>query len=292
MNDDLYMSLIRLLPRQQFSWTVRRLASWNGVSALSNAGVKAFAKVFSIDVEEAEFPLDQYDTVHSFFTRRLKPGRRPIDIDEDSVVSPVDGVVSQWGTIDGKMMTQVKGQTYSVSGLLGGEEEGASYINGTFLTIYLSPRHYHRIHTPIQGDIVGFDHIPGELWPVNAPSVRSVEGLFAANERMVSYVKHKTGAKIAVVKVAAVGVGHISLAYSEREANLPGQQRHRADITPAIPVKKGDELGTFELGSTVILVFPPQCIQLDALQAGQELKMGQRIGHHIGSGALDDSINN
>jgi phosphatidylserine decarboxylase len=173
----------------------------------------------------------------------------------------------------------VKGRTYTVDELLGGEEKGRPFHDGYFMTIYLSPRHYHRIHSPVAGEVVRWHHIPGQLFPVNPPSVRSVDRLFAINERMISYVRMggPGSPEVAVVKVGAIGVGRIALSYCEAVTNEPGQLEREVVLDPPYPVRKGDELGVFELGSTVIVVFPPNLVAPGPFVAGDEVKMGQRV---------------
>lgn len=278
MQDSLYMALIERLPRKQFGRSVRQVVGWTGGGPLPRLAVKWFAQHYGVNLDEAELPLDAYPNLHSFFTRRLKESVRPVDQSPDVVVSPVDGVVSENGEIRDGQLTQVKGRNYPLVGLMGGEVEAAPFQGGTWITIYLSPRHYHRIHSPVAGDIVKYDHIPGELWPVNEPSVRSVPELFCVNERLTTYVRLDDGSEVAVIKVGAVGVGHISLSYAECRTNLAGQTRTQKVFDPPIPVARGGELGTFELGSTVILVFPPGKVSLEVPPVGSELIMGRRIG--------------
>lgn len=277
-SDGLYMALISAMPRKRFGRVVRRVVGWEGSSSFGSLSVRVFAQRFGIDVDEAELPLEAYPNVHAFFTRRLKPGVRPVDPEEGSIVSPVDGVLSQHGPIEDGILTQVKGRTYTLEGLMGGAAEAEPFQGGQFLTIYLSPRHYHRIHSPVSGEVTHFDHIPGHLWPVNGPSVRSVPELFAVNERIITYVRTAGGAEVAVIKVGAVGVGRISLAYHDRVSNDPDQGRLKAEVAPPYEVARGGELGVFELGSTVIVVLPPGLATLSRLSEGQELRMGERIG--------------
>ena len=282
MQDSLYMALIERLPRKQFGRSVRQVVGWTGGGPIPRLAVKWFAGHYGVNLDEAELPLGEYPNLHSFFTRKLKVGARPVDMGSDVVVSPVDGVISEHGEIRDGQLTQVKGKTYPLVGLMGGEAEAAPFQGGTWLTIYLSPRHYHRIHSPVDGDIVRYDHIPGELWPVNEPSVRSVPELFCVNERLTTFVKLRGGGEVAVIKVGAVGVGHISLSYADCRTNLPGQSRQIHVFDPPIPVVRGGELGSFELGSTVVLVFPPGKVGLEVPPVGTEITMGRRIGLLMG----------
>lgn len=295
MNDRLYMGLISCLPKKQVARAMGAVAGWDGASVISKGIARQFAAAYDLNMAEAELPLEAYPNLLSLFTRKLKPGARPIDPDLNAIVSPVDGVMSEHGLIDGNMCTQVKGKLFSVDDLVGGPERGRAYHGGHFMTIYLSPRHYHRIHSPVSGDIVGYQHIPGHLFPVNGPSVRTVDRLFAVNERLTSYVRvaapgSPPGAahplpegnpEVAVVKVGAIGVGRIRLSYCEAVTNRPGQVAQDVPVVPSMAVSRGDELGVFELGSTVVMLFPPGLVRLEEIPVGQEVRLGQRIGTRL-----------
>ncbi|HEX3014962.1 MAG TPA: archaetidylserine decarboxylase [Desulfobacteria bacterium] len=156
-------------------------------------------------------------------------------------------------------------------------EKARSYENGTFLTIYLSPSDYHRIHTPIAGEVRHSTYIPGTLFPVNPFGVRMVKGLFARNERLVTYLQSRNAGMVALVKVGAIIVGSVRVNYSDCTTNLPGGRLEKKDYPAGIRLAKGEELGRFEFGSTVILLFQPGRIRLDVCP-GQRVRMGQAIG--------------
>ena len=170
-----------------------------------------------------------------------------------------------------------KGQEYSVGGLLQDEAAARQFIGGTFLTIYLAPHNYHRVHAPLAGDVHGYRHIPGARYPVNAMSVRTVPQLFMRNERLVTYLRSEAG-EIAFVMVAANGVGNITVSYEPALSTLAGgPDRGACSYEEARPLGKGDELGMFHLGSTVILLFEPGRVQID-IPTGTPVRVGQRIG--------------
>jgi phosphatidylserine decarboxylase len=198
--------------------------------------------------------------------------------------SPVEAVTGQFGRISDGTLIQAKGRTYSLARLLGDDAEAARYEGGSFLTLYLSPRHYHRIHAPTAGSIAKARHVPGHLLPVNAPSVMHVPELFAVNERLICYVDGELG-RIAVVAVGAYNVGRISAAFDAQWSkrgwvtNRSGVRAETRSYTPAISVTQGEEIMAFHLGSTVIMILEPAA-ELDAsLQTGAEIRLGQAVAH-------------
>jgi phosphatidylserine decarboxylase len=176
---------------------------------LRSAVLGGFARAVGIDVSEAEHPILAYPSLNHFFVRRLRPGVRSWPGDPHVAASPVDGIAGQSGPIREGQLLQAKGRWYGAVEFLGSEEEAAPYLGGSFLTLYLSPRHYHRIHTPCEGRIVAARHIPGGLLPVNVPAVTHVPRLFARNERLVVHLEGP-GGRVALVAVGATNVGAIS----------------------------------------------------------------------------------
>ena len=244
-----------------------------------------FASYYKLNMKESEYPLSHYKTLGELFIRRLKPGMRPIaDVE---VVSPVDGVLSQTATFDGKQkMIQAKGKTYTLKSLLRDEKMAARFEGGAFATIYLAPFNYHRIHSPVKGEVVGASYCPGTLWPVNAGSVERVEGLFCINERLTSHIRLEDGSEMLVVKVGATNVGRIGVAYTDEllvnAGKLPRDCK-RYDWFPKkkITVEKGGELGRFEMGSTVILVVDKKIRErnpgLFQSRVGTAVKVGEAL---------------
>jgi phosphatidylserine decarboxylase len=235
----------------------------------------AFARRYGVKLDEAERPLSSYESFDDFFTRRLKPGARSLA--NAPLVSPVDGVVSQYGPIEHGQLIQAKGRYYTAAALLGDPKEATPFLGGSFLTIYLSPKDYHRIHSPADGQVEGYSYLPGRLWPVNAPAVASVEGLFAQNERVATYLTTSFG-RVAVVKVGATCVGSVSLAYDPSFRSNRGEKspstRH---LTSPLPAARLDELGAFHMGSTVILLFSPGAPALRTFTEGQPLQLGEAL---------------
>jgi phosphatidylserine decarboxylase len=233
-------------------------------------------------VDEAELPLASYRTFGSFFTRRLKAGARPIAPGDGVPISPVDGAVSACGIGEAGRLFQAKGRDYLLSALLADADEARRFEGGSYATLYLSPRDYHRIHAPLGGSILGYSYVPGKLWPVNRPSVRGVPDLFAVNERVVTYLETPLG-HVAVVAVGATCVGRIRLAYEDDVITDAGHaaSKRRYDVPPR--VAKGEELGVFEMGSTVILLFERGRVALDErLVPDAPVKLGEPIGRAMG----------
>lgn len=278
MDDRTYMTLMRLLPRSALSTAVGALTRAPVPKAVHQAAAKAFARAFRVDLDEAEGTLADYPTFGQFFTRRLKPGLRPVDPDPASIVSPVDGTVSEVGTVTRGRCVQAKGIDFPVDRLLGEPGAAERFEGGAFATLYLSPRDYHRIHAPVAGAVWGYNYLPGAFWPVNPASVRSVDALFAVNERLVTWLDTKALGRLAVVAVGATCVARIHAAYDTLVTHT-GQPARAHRYPQPIPVEKGGELGMFEMGSTVVLVLEPGKGAWDAwLKPGEKVRMGQRIG--------------
>jgi phosphatidylserine decarboxylase len=279
------LQLLKKLPQAGLSRSFGRLADTRIPAPLRNRVLGAVASALRIDLSEAELPLDQYESINRLFVRRLKPGLRTWPVDPSIAASPVDAIVGQCGTLERGRILQAKGRYYSAAELLDEPTEAERFAAGTFLTLYLSPRHYHRIHTPTPGTIARARHVPGSLLPVNDAAVRHVERLFALNERLICYVRGTLG-HIAVVAVGAYNVGRISAAFDSRWSgqepegvtNRKGALPETRVYDPPRPVETGAELMAFHLGSTVVLLFEPAWGQLSrSLVAGNEVKVGQPI---------------
>jgi phosphatidylserine decarboxylase len=270
-----------MVPKRALSGAIGWGASRGIPSRLRVGFLTRFARSYGIDVDEAEKPLSEYSGVDEFFTRRLRAGARPIDGQLDSVVSPADGTVVECGVVSEGKLIQAKGVLFKLSELLADGDAAARLEGGAYLITYLSPKDYHRVHSPLEGRVIGWHHVPGTLFSVNGKSVQREPGLFIRNERFVSLIETAAGL-VAVVMVAAVGVGHVTAAYDPDVAThhtrfLRADVRHRRYDTPK-PIGRGDELGTFHLGSTTIAVFEPGKVALDSLPSGSSTRMGAVIG--------------
>ncbi|MEM9242888.1 MAG: archaetidylserine decarboxylase [Pseudomonadota bacterium] len=232
-----------------------------------------FAHHYNVNLDEAEYNrLKDYPTFNAFFTRRLKDRVRPIYGDDNTFVSPVDGILSQWGDINDGNLIQAKGIHYRLDALLAGNTKWTDvFAQAKFATLYLSPRHYHRVHMPLNGKLESMAYVPGNLFSVNQKRAEKIPNLFTRNERMISIFSTELG-PMAVIMVGAVIVAGISTVWSGKlKARIKIDYRHYDDVT----LKRGAELGYFELGSTVIVLIANSKLQWQAaLKENQEIKFG------------------
>lgn len=273
---------------------ISRFAGWvadSRIPPLKNAIIKNFIRYYKVNMNEAAVTEgERYPSFNSFFTRPLAQGARPVASDEQAITSPADGQLSQLGNIDGDQLIQAKGKHFTLKALLGsallehnmlGEnipDQSQHFTNGKFATIYLSPKDYHRVHMPIDGTLSEMVYIPGKLFSVNARTARLEDQLFARNERVVCYFDTAVG-KVAVILVGAMIVASMSTVWS---GILPPYKTVTRTVYPegAITLKKGEEMGLFRLGSTVIMLFPQNSMHwAPPLQLGQSLKMGEEIAN-------------
>jgi len=271
MRNILLSLLMPLLPKRILSFCFGEFARARLPDPLRLWVIKGFAKFYKIDMSEAEKPIERYKTLDALFTRRLKPGLRPI---QSEWIHPVDGELTANGIIMKDQAFQVKGWEYSLSKLLG--EQRYDFDRGVFLTYYLCPTDYHRVHSPVSGEIVSIRHLHGQLWPVNDWSVNHVKELFCQNERVVINM-HTNRGPVAVILVGATNVGQIEIKCDpELRTNLPGRHApYFKSFSPPIEVKAGDELGAFHLGSTVVVIMSPEYAQGYKELARQKVKLGQ-----------------
>ncbi len=275
----------RLTPQRALSdligWSVSRPLPGPMRAAL----LRSFASQYGIDVGEAEKPLEAYSGLQEFFTRKLKPGARPIDPAPDSVVSPADGVIVEVGAVRDGLLIDAKDAGFTLADLVADAALARALDGGAYQVTYLSPKDYHRVHAPLAGRVVSWNYIPGRLFPVNDRSVAREPGLFSKNERLVIVMEGDAGPFV-VIMVAAVGVGHITASFDPEVAThcegfCDGRVRRR-HLDPSVPVEKGGELGIFNLGSTTILVCSPGRVALDSVPRVTPVRMGKPVGRVLG----------
>jgi phosphatidylserine decarboxylase len=282
----MWMNLLYILPKNLLSRLVGRLMHIEWPKSLAHFLVTGFARAYQIRIDEAELPIESYPSIGKFFIRRLKAGIRP-QAPGGLLTSPADSKISQIGLLASGQLIQAKGKTYDVVSFLKDPQALEIYKNGFFATFYLCPTDYHRVHSPVDGEIRFVTHIPGRLWPVNEWSVGRIDQLFSVNERVVIGIDTSFG-PISVVLVGATNVGKISLSFEpEIISNQSGiNELRKIEYKTPKPVKKGDELGTFHMGSTVVLVAAQGWV--DQLSAedwrdrqsrflGQAIKMGEAL---------------
>jgi phosphatidylserine decarboxylase len=238
--------------------------------------IRAYSRVYGVDLSEAAEPPEAFPTFGAFFTRRLRDGARPVDTAEDTVVAPCDSRLSGLGPVEDGRLAQIKGRTYTLEALLGSSRDASTFRSGLSATLYLSPGMYHRVHSPVDGRVLGWRYLPGRLFPVNAPAVRSVPGLFTRNERVAVFLEGDGLGPIAVVLVGAANVGRITLTFSDlvTNAGAPAGWREPAEL---LSVRRGEEIGAFNLGSTVVLLAADPALVSVGGQAGALVRMGEAL---------------
>ena len=272
----LLILLLAVLPKHALSRAAGFLANRTIPTPLRPAVYRAYGRIFGARPEEAELPLAEYPSVNAFFTRALKPGLRPVAA--NAIVSPVDAAVGAYGPVVDDTLVQAKGRNYSLAGLLGDEALAHRMNRGTYATMYLAPKDYHRIHVPVTGVVTRATYIPGQLWPVNTHAVAHVADLFAVNERIVVVMERPSGGTVVIVLVGATMVGMTRLDFDDLHTNARRREVQRRTYDPPLPVHAGGPLGHFEFGSTIILACSPDAGTIEPLEVGQVVRMGQRIG--------------
>jgi len=290
----LLLVLLYLLPKNGISRIAGWIASLHLPGPLQRLEIKLFATLAGVDLAEAKESIESFDSLQGFFVRALREGVRSVDGDAQSLVSPCDGAWGEAGPIEAGTLLQVKGRRYSVAELLGGRDRALAYEGGSFATFYLSPRDYHRFHTPAEGRIRRVDYFPGSLWPVNAIGLRGIDRLFARNERICAYLEIEDAVAggerggqgaIALVAVGATMVGSVRLSFDDLTTNLGGRRPEYRDLGDRAPhFERGEEWGHFEFGSTIVMLTPPGVGRVEARPVGEILRLGQVIGRRHSRG--------
>jgi phosphatidylserine decarboxylase len=268
-----------LLPQHGLSRLIL-LATRVRTGWFKNATIRAFLKLYRVDMNEAaESDPYRYGSFNEFFTRALKEGARPIANDAHAIASPVDGCVSEAGTIQQDRLVQAKGRHYRLAELLAAQPWAPRFEGGSFATIYLAPFNYHRIHMPLRGVLLETVYVPGRLFSVNAVTAQHVPGLFARNERVLTLFDSGAGiGQFALVLVGALNVGSMATVWA---GDITPAARRVVSRVPGPPttLEKGAELGRFNMGSTVILLFEPNRARWHPqVHAGSVVRLGQSLG--------------
>lgn len=237
---------------------------------LKNYLIQYFIKRYPVDLQEAENPDPlAYASFNDFFTRRLRPGARPTDLDPQAIVSPVDGTLDKWGVLAEQAFIQAKGKSFTLAALLANERQFANaFLNGSYAVIYLAPSDYHRVHMPTDGKLIHMEYVPGRLFSVQPKVVQSIHDVFAKNERLICYFETPLGL-VAQILVGAMVVGSMETIW---------QGVATQNYTQPVDLKKSQEMGRFKLGSTVILLFQAGRMHFEPhLSPGSKLRLGQKI---------------
>jgi phosphatidylserine decarboxylase len=266
---------VRVLPRKRLSRALGSLAASKAPQRVVDAAVAAFVRAYDVDLSEVDMPAAGFRTFDEFFTRRLIDGARMVDADPRALVSPADGRIEDMGAItsDGELI--VKGQPYTAAALLGDAEAAKSYQGGHYFIVYLSPRDYHRVHAPTCGSVQCMRYVPGTLFPVNRIGTDFIPQLFARNERLAIVQESVVHGIVTTIMVGAIGVGRIGLSFDDVQTNRGDTPGLRSYADAPIPRDRGDELGVFHMGSTAIVMTPPECEIDVVVREGATIRMGE-----------------
>ena len=277
MSDRLAVLPQYLLPKQALTTLAGKFASAR-LGGLTTSVIRWFVGRYNVNMGEAANPdITSYASFNDFFTRALKDGARPL-ADAD-LICPVDGAISQFGPIAKDQVFQAKGHSYSTTALVGGDAAlGARFENGHFATLYLSPRDYHRIHMPCAGTLTRMIHVPGELFSVNPTTARGVPGLFARNERVVCVFESAQGPFVLVLVGATIVGSMATVWHGQVNPPRPGTLRQWDYAPGQVSLQKGEEMGRFLLGSTVVMLFPQGPLQFNPQWApARPIQLGEAM---------------
>ena len=280
--------ILRILPKNYVSRLIGRLAGVCLPPPFSSWSIKLFVWLFRIDLSSAAKPVQAYPSIAEFFIRELKPESLPLPAaTHGRFLAPVDGTWRAWGEVHSAMLMLVKGKQYSIPDLLGDPKSADLFEEGYFFNFYLAVADYHHVHSPADGFIVGCRHIPGRLWPVNDWSVENIAGLFSVNERLVTYIETAQGVLV-VVMIGATNVGKMTAEFDDIRTNLPraagGLTAQVRKYTPPLPIRAGARLGTFNMGSSVVVLVSGSNVRLSRVSSDplpQPLRYGEVLAEYL-----------
>jgi len=281
MKTSIFILLQHIVPQHLISRCVGYIAKSEN-TFIKNQFITRFAKKYQVNLGEAKHKTaEEFPSFNAFFTRELEAGARPINDEVATLCQPADGAVSQLGKIKYGKIFQAKGFDFSVEELLGRSDLNEQYQNGDFATIYLSPKDYHRVHMPLRGTLTSTTYIPGKLFSVNHATAENVDALFARNERLVCHFDTELG-PVAMVLVGAMIVAGIDVVWAKENVKPTSNTIVHKTAPENIILEKGDEMGRFLLGSTVILLFGENKIAFDSeLKNGSPVRMGEALAKSI-----------
>ena len=281
----LFLLLQHIMPKRLITAIVYRLARIR-VRFIKDFLIRSFVKIYEVNLDEVQKSVpDGFINFNDFFIRELADGSRPIDSSDLSIVSPADGIISAAGSIEGKAVLQAKGHDFSLEELLATDlDEAQRYYDGSFATIYLAPFNYHRVHAPLAGELIAAHFVPGSLFSVNQTTVSFLRGLFTRNERLICHFRTAAGPMV-LIFVGALNVGSITTPWTGEIRPRKGHVVENIDLqssSQAKTVNKGDLLGWFNMGSTIIMLLPPGvCDWRSGLKSGEALRMGESLGRIV-----------
>lgn len=281
----LFLLLQHIMPKRLITAIVYRLARIR-VRFIKDFLIRSFVKLCEVNLDEVQKSVpDGFLNFNDFFIRELADGSRPIDSSDLSIVSPADGIISAAGSIERNAVLQAKGHDYSLEELLATDlDEAQRYYDGSFATIYLAPFNYHRVHAPLAGELVAAHFVPGSLFSVNQTTVSFLRGLFTRNERLICHFRTAAGPMV-LIFVGALNVGSITTPWTGEIRPRKGHVVENIDLQSSSQpktVNKGDLLGWFNMGSTIILLLPPGvCEWRSGLKSGEALRMGESLGRIV-----------
>lgn len=279
--DNLKVNLQYFLPKHLLTWGASVFANAK-LGRVTTFAITQFAKLYRINLEETEGEIEDFETFNEFFARPLKVGSRQIDASAESLVFPTDGKISQFGDLKDDFMLQAKGHYFTTETLLGDEGDAAYFKNGKFITVYLAPSDYHRVHIPFAGKLLKMTYIPGELFSVNPLYTQHIPELLARNERVVCLFETQIG-KMAVIFVGATVVGSISTEWDGIVAPNGSCEVHISTYEKEdLEYDKGAQIGKFLMGSTVICMFEKDTVEfVEKLHCEQKTRVGEKMAQIV-----------
>ncbi len=278
LKNQLLSLVLPVVPKNDLSRLVGRVVHRPLPGWVGRKSVEWFARYYNINMDEAELPMDSYKSIGDLFTRRLRSGARPIS---GGIVHPADGRLTSAGVIEKSRCLQAKEKDYSVAEFVRSSQLSAALEGGTFFTYYLCPTDYHRVHSPVDGKITSLCHVPGEMWPVNDWSVSTIANLFSLNERVIVQIETPKG-RCVLVMVAATNVGNMTMSFDESvrtNVRLGSRAVREKSYQSPHPIRKGDEVGIFHMGSTVVMLYEKGMIPPSVSESvsNQPVKLGETL---------------
>ena len=268
--------LLKIIPKSLITDIIKILSEIKIPLGLRRIIYSLYVNTYKVNLEEALFPIEEYQNFRSFFTRKIDLEKRPLA--DANLIVPVDGKCAESGLIENNTLIQAKGFTYLLDDLFNKTDLSKPFVrNSAYWTFYLAPGDYHRIHSPVGGEIVSRLYIPGAFFPVNDFTRKILPNLYIENERIITIIRTFEGREVAVIKVAALNVGSIGLTYEDGLIPRAGYGKRLVNFDKTIKITKGEEIGMFYLGSTVIVLANNIYNYVSTFERNQKVQLGQRL---------------